>query len=474
MMHHSFFPLLFVLAGLSIPLSPSLAQFPPLPAAELVLGAADFDSTGSGLPTATGLNNPLAIAIDPTSGAVFVADTNHNRVLRYPNLEGLTNGAAAVAVLGQANFTDSDPGVSATALNQPSGLHLDASGRLWVVDANNSRVLMFANASGLANGAGATLVLGQPDFITSGGGTTDAKMVSPAGVFVDEDDQVWVADAFNNRVLKFGAASTLVNGAAAVLVLGQPNFTNSSAGTTATIMGNPTSVWVDASDHLWVADRLNNRILRFDNASTLANGAAADGVLGQPDFFSNVGDTDEASLNRPATLFTDPEGTLWISDSMNHRVLLFKNARLKSNGAPADDVIGQANFNSSAPGLSVRKLQGPRGSALDPSGRLWVCDSENDRVLRFAPDRTSPVLSVKKVPRATSKAKLRIKGTAGDASGIASVRYRIGKSAYRPARGAATWNFTAKLKPGLNKIEIRATDAAGNLSAGKRVKVRRG
>lgn len=465
--------ILLSLASLLLPFSPAFAQFPPLPAADLVLGAADFDTAGSGV-SATGLDYPSGIAIDPTSGAVFVSLEFSHRVLRFSDWNALVNGAAAEAVIGQANFTDSDPGVSATAFNEPSGLHVDSSGRLWVADRINSRVLMFANASGLANGAAATLVLGQPDFITSAGGTTDAKMINPSGVFVDGGDQVWVADAYNNRVLKFGAVSTLVNGAAAVLVLGQSNFTDGGAATIATKMANPSAVWIDAYDHLWVAERLNHRILRFSNASMLANGAPADRVLGQPDFSPAVEETDAQSLREPTSLFTDPEGTLWVSDTTNHRVLLFKNARLKSNGAPADDVIGQADFTTNTPGLSARKMGRPLGIALDPSGRLWVCDSENARVLRFSPDKIRPVLKVTKVPRKTSKAKLKIQGTAGDASGIASVRYRVGKSAYRSARGAVAWKFNAKLKPGLNKIEIMATDAVGNLSASKRVKVRRG
>lgn len=466
--------LLLSLAALLLPLSPAFAQFPPLPAADLVLGAADFDAAGSALPTATGMNNPLGIAIDPTSGAVFVADNNHNRVLRYPNLDSLTNGAAAVAAIGQADLTQSTGGLSATLLEGPGGVHVDSTGRLWIADFFNNRILMYEDASTLSSGAAADLVLGQPDFATGSGGNSASKMSQPYHAVVDPDDNLWVADWGNARVLKFSAVSTLSNGAAASTVLGQVDFGFDTEATSASGMISPVSVAVDASGRLWVADEGSNRVLRFDNASLAASGTAADGVLGQTDFISNSTGSNAQFIAQPNSVLIDPAGTLWVNDYGNHRVLLFKNARLKSNGAPADGVIGQADFTSSAPGLSVRKLQGPYGSALDPSGRLWVCDADNDRVLRFTPDRTSPILSVKKIPRTTSKAKLKIQGTAGDASGIASVRYRIGRSAYREALGAAAWNFNAKLKPGLNKIEIMATDAAGNLSASKRVKVRRG
>lgn len=466
--------ILLSLAVLFSPLFTASAQFPPLPAADLVLGAADFDTPGENLPTATGLSNPLGIAIDPTSGAVFVADYNHSRVVRYPNMDSLTNGAAAVVVFGQADLTQSNPGLSATALSGPCAVHVDAAGRLWVADTDNNRILMYENASTLPSGSAADLVLGQPDFDTGTGGNSSSKMSQPFHAFVDSNDNLWVADRGNSRVLKFSTASALSNGAAAATVLGQVDFGFNAEDLSASGMRFPVSIAVDAAGSLWVSDEGHDRVLRFDNAAMLANGAPADGVLGQVDFVSSdLSGPNARFMGQPNSFFIDASGTLGVNDYDNCRVLLFKNARLKSNGAPADDVIGQPDFSTSSPGLSARKMQGPYGCTVDPSGRIWVCDAENDRVLRFTPDRTPPVLSVKKVPRSTSKAKLKIQGTAGDANGIAAVRYRIGKSADRPARGAASWNFNAKLKPGLNKIEIQATDAAGNLSVGKRVKVRR-
>jgi len=467
--------LLLPLATLLIPFSPAFAQFPPLPAADLVLGAADFDTAGSALSTATGMSTPYGIAIDPTSGAVFVSDLDHNRVLRYPDLSSLTNGAAAEAAFGQPDLTQSAPGLSATSLNGPEGLHVDSSGRLWIADAANNRVLMYENASTLPSGSAADLVLGQPDFGNLDPGNSASQMNIPVHALVDANDNLWVADRENNRVLKFVGASTLVNGAAASIVLGQVDFFQSNVlSVTASTMENPSSLTIDAFDNLWIADFGHGRVLRFSNASLLGSGAAADGVLGQTDFVSESAGSGAQSIETPISPLIDPTGSLWVTDNSNHRILLFKNARLKSNGAPADGLIGQADFTTSAPGLSARKLQGPWASALAPSGRLWVCDSGNHRVLRFTPDQIRPVLKVKKAPRTTSKARLKIQGTANDASGIASVRYRVGKSAYRSARGAAAWKFNAKLKPGLNKIEIEATDAAGNLSASKRVKVRRG
>ena len=75
--------LFLVIAALGLTAGLVLAAFTPSDgqAATLVLGQSDFTSATSAC-SQTGLNNPFAVAIDPTSGKVFVADVNNHRVLR--------------------------------------------------------------------------------------------------------------------------------------------------------------------------------------------------------------------------------------------------------------------------------------------------------------------------------------------------------------------------------------------------------
>jgi sugar lactone lactonase YvrE len=264
---------------------PLRAQFPNYPTADRVLGATNFTVIGSAAETPAGMESPSGLAIDPFSGKLFVADLDHNRILRFPDAASLANGANAEAVFGQVNFSGISSGSTATKLNSPVGVHIDTSGRLWVADAGNNRVLMFEGAATLPGlGATADLVLGQPNFTTVTPGTSAIKMTGPTEVFVDAADNLWVADFKNNRVLKFAAISGLANGAAATNVLGQADFDTSNTATSPSKMDSPSGVMVDAAGRLWVADRDNHRILRFDNAATLGDGAAATAVLGQPDF----------------------------------------------------------------------------------------------------------------------------------------------------------------------------------------------
>lgn len=473
--HYCLLPIAACLAA-----SSARGQFPNFPAADRVLGAPNFTTVGTGAATPSGMVNPSGLAIDPLSGKLFVSSSGQNRVLRFSHAATLDNGADAETVFGQVDFSSIGSGSTASTLNLPYGLHVDGSGRLWVADTENNRVLMFPGASTLP-GFGSTpdRVFGQPDFTTVTQGTTDSKMWAPTGVYVDAADNLWVADYFNNRVLKFANVSSLPSGAAASVVLGQPDFTGNIPGVSDVKMHGPAGVTVDAAGRLWVADYFNHRVLRFDHAASLGNEAPANGVLGQPDFTMRTPGTTAQTMNWPSACVVDAAGTLYLTDFLNNRVLFFKNAASKANGAAADGVIGQSDFTTNTPDTTERKLHGPlTGLALDGAGRLWIAEFNNNRVLRFSPDppadrSAAPPTVTGRAPRVTPRAQLVIRGTAADPSGIAQVRYRVGKGAFRPTGGTTSWRFTARLKPRKNNIEIVAVDTLGNVSPATKLQVTR-
>ncbi len=209
-----------------------------------VLGQADLTSNGSGT-TAGSMNNAFGVAVDPTTGKLFVADRNNNRVLRFDASAKLIDGSEAEAVLGQPSLDSTGAntgGISASTMNTPVRVFVDAEGRLWVSDYGNRRVLRFDGASEKATGSAADGVLGQPDFVTRTDGTTASKMTRTTGLFVDGEGRLWVAERDNNRVLRFDNAASKANGADADGVLGQADFVTGSSGLSANKMAEPFGV----------------------------------------------------------------------------------------------------------------------------------------------------------------------------------------------------------------------------------------
>lgn len=134
-------------------------------------------------------------------------------LILQPVAYAFVGGQAASLVLGQGNFTNR-PSTPPTVTTQsvlavPQGVAFDSRGDLWVAEEANNRVLEFsctATAS-CVNGNEAVLVIGQSNFTTYAGATTQNGFIYPVGLAFDSSGNLWVADKGNSRVLEF--ASTM-------------------------------------------------------------------------------------------------------------------------------------------------------------------------------------------------------------------------------------------------------------------------
>src|SRR5215469_12772298 len=184
--------------------------------------------------------------------------------------------------------------------------------------------------------------------------------------------------------------------------LGQPDFVHKAANTVdASGESGPILVAVDRSsvpNHLYLADSANNRVLGWRNSTSFANGAGADFVIGQPDFFSagaNVGGVSASTLSGPDGVAVDSKGNLYVADGGNNRVLEYTAPIARCAGFPcvggaASVVFGQVgDFTASSCDLgsfstaSADTLCAPQSVALDSHDNLYVADNGNDRVLEY-------------------------------------------------------------------------------------------
>ncbi|MEK7765147.1 MAG: beta-propeller fold lactonase family protein, partial [bacterium] len=291
-----------------------------------VLGQADFVNNGVAT-TSTGMRTPIGLAYDSTNQRLFVADANNQRILAYNLADGLTNGEVANGVLGQSSFTSNTNTTTATGLSGPYNLAYDSTNqRLFVADYTNNRVLAYNLADGLTNGEAAIGVLGQSSFTTSTLATTATGMINPIGLAYDSTNQrLFVSELSNHRVLAYNLADGLTNGEAAVNVLGQTTFTSLTSDITQSKFNGPRGVAYDSTNNrLYVSDgSTNNRVMVFDVAS-IANGENAVNVLGQTNFTSanTAGSTNKVFM--PFGLAYDSTNQrLFVAASGNHRIMVF-------------------------------------------------------------------------------------------------------------------------------------------------------
>ena len=361
-----------------------------------------------------------------------------------------TTGQAARLVIGQETFTQADVNSSDTVVGAVGGLAY-AGDTLFVADSNrvgatpvNHRVLLFNNLSSQLPGltdvpvynrkcpvclGQASVVLGQPDFTT----TVENVPASASGLrlptaVASDGVHLVVADTNHNRVLIWNSIPTL-NDQPADVVVGQPDFVSSSIpGNTpnAQSMRGPQGVWIQ-NGKLYVADTQNNRVLVYNRIPS-SNGAAADLVLGAPNF-STVTQPDLTQQNEGASAsnmlnpvsVTSDGVRLFVTDLGFNRVLIW-NSIPTSNDVPADFELGQPDLvsavannsfsgsmatsatdttdketpvlcttsngndpagNPTYPPTCNSTLSFPR-FALSDGHRLFVADGGNDRVLIYS------------------------------------------------------------------------------------------
>ena len=329
------------------------------------------------------------------NGKLYVSESANNRVLRFA-WPVTTNQPTAELVFGQPDFvsgTANNGGRSATSLNYPFDVAVDSASRLWVSDYSNRRVLRYDGAaSATINGTSASAVLGQANFAASVFASVDQfTLRSPEGLSVDTSGTLWVVDSTSNRVVRWNNAAAKANGAAMDGVLGQGSLFTNAAGSDAASVFGPYDVCA-ANGTLWVADGGHSRVLRFDNYAAKANGASADGVVGQANFADSAYACTATGMRNPTGVAQDGDGRLYVTDSAASRVTVFNNAASLANGPPANSVLGQATFTAGSSSNTAVNLNGPFSVAVDnTSGRVAVADGSNNRVVIYQASTPLPV-----------------------------------------------------------------------------------
>jgi sugar lactone lactonase YvrE len=211
---------------------------------------------------------------------------------------------------------------------------------------------------------------GQPGF--ADGAATQAAFQYPYAVAADAAGNLYVADYRNHRIRKVaadGTVSTLAGSGTAGYAEGQGAEAQFSS---------PRGLTIDADGNLYVVDTGNARIRRVTPDGTVTT-FAGNGTAG---FFD--GPAEEAQFNDPRGITVDPEGTVYVADTGNHRV-----RRITPEGTvttfaelPGPDKVQRP---------SEARLSGPYGVAADAEGRVFVADTTSNTIQLIAADGTRSV-----------------------------------------------------------------------------------
>lgn len=287
----------------------------------------------------------------------------------------------ATVILGQPDADHGYPNtVDARGLLVPAAVAVDRSAtpaRLFVADTGNHRVLGYQSLDALRTGAPADLILGQPDAhsaLYEPENHIPQRLHEPCGLAVDATGNLYVADREANRVLLYYTPFHADCTADVILETVVPQHADRPG----SHLAAPGAVAIGPDGTLYVGDTENNRVLIYHNP--LGGNTLPDGVLGQPDLLSVTPGVGPDRMSGPCGVAVDASGTVAVADTGNHRVLLFSGAKQS-----AAYLLGQDDFEQQRPGATPFRFRAPRCVAFSESGYLAVVDTGNHRLLIYRP-----------------------------------------------------------------------------------------
>ncbi len=303
---------------------------------------------GSGL--AATFAGPRAVAID-ASGNVFVADANNNRIRK------VSAGGIVTTLAGDAAGYADGTGVAARFIS-PSGIAVDTSGNIYVSDRDNQRMRRI-DSSGVV-----TTLAGSGTAAFADGSGSAASFSYPTGISINALGDLLIADTNNYRIRKLSATGIV----STVAGDGSNGYFDGTG--TASAFGALGGVAIDASGNVFVADTSNQRIRKIEPSgvvSTLAGNATAAYVDGSG---------SAASFNFPNSLVINAAGEVIVADRNNNMIRKIDSSNNVTTFAGSKlsylDGTGVAS-----------EFKTPYGVATDASGNLYVADSSNHMIRKI-------------------------------------------------------------------------------------------
>lgn len=315
-----------------------------------VAGTGEEGYSGDGS-TALGarLNNPFDLTFS-SDGSVVFSDTFNHCIRRVDAVSGVISTICGIGEAG--NSGDGGPAMNAR-LNQPYGVVIDRSGRVFFADRLNRRVRVIDTNGVISTFAGD----GSGQSSGDGGPAPRAGLAEPNGLALDPDQsRLFIADVAGHRVRVVDLATNTIETFAGT---GQARHDGDGGPASKAGIFGARAVAFAPDGSLYVMERQGSCIRRIRDgvietvAGTGARGYAGDGA-----------DARQAVFNAPKEMAVDADGNIYVVDTENHAI-----RRIDARTWILTTI---------ASGLAR-----PHGALTAPDGSVLIADSEHHQVRRL-------------------------------------------------------------------------------------------
>jgi streptogramin lyase len=313
------------------------------------------------------LHEPFCTEFTP-SGEMVIAEMEHgNRILKVGK-DGILHVIAGTGAKGASG--DGGPAAAATF----GGVHnfvVRRDGDLLIADSfNNLLRRIDAKTMMITTFAGDV----KKGFAGDGGPAKDGRFstliqiaMNPAG------NKLYCADIGNRRIRRIDLGTNVIT---TVAGNGKSGVPADGAVALESPLADPRAVTPDAEGGFYILERGGNALRYVDAAGKIKTvvGTGAKGLSG------DGGPGLQATMNGPKFITLDRDGSVLIADAENHVVRRYDPKSGLITRVAGTGKAGTAGLGGDPQQCELRR---PHGVTVGPDGSLYITDSYNDRVLKI-------------------------------------------------------------------------------------------
>ncbi len=327
-------------------------------------GVSGYFGDGSSA-TLAKFSSPTFVKIDD-SGYIFVSDHGNN-VIRKISPIGNISTFAGNGISGYGG----DGGQATNALlNSPAGVAFDHIGNVYIADWGNN-VIRKVNTMGVISTIAGNNTSG---YDGDGGQATNAKLNLPTNITFDTIWNLFIADHANNVIRKVDLTGTISTFAGT----GTRGYFGDGLPATVAQFWFPFDISFDHSGNFYIADA-GNLVIRKINTSGIISTFAGNAIAG---FTGDGIPATSSALWSPTSLAIDGSNNIYIADFDNYRIRKVNVSGIITTvaGTGVSGLIGDMIPATSA------ELDGPEGVALDRCGNLFIADAYANKIRKVTFD----------------------------------------------------------------------------------------
>ncbi len=318
-----------------------------------VAGVGTSGYTGDGVTAiSASLSSPSGVAVDG-SGNIFIVDKFNYRVRKVDVTTGLISTYA-----GGGSSTAYDIDATTAMFEMPYSIFINGSDDILVTDHYFDMTFSIDHTTGhIFSRCGSHSQGCDGD----GGDGESARMMLPAASCEDAAGNTYIADQGCGKIRMVNGATGLVS-------------------TLASISG-PTAVFFDPSTttDLYVAQMYTHQIVKINVMTGVTTVVVGTGVSGNT---GNVGYAVDATIGNPAGLFIDNHHGLYFTDATYHVV---RKVNLTTGQIFCIAGNGVAGYTGDGAASQLAQLNYPQGIWVDNSGNIYIADEGNNVIRKIKP-----------------------------------------------------------------------------------------